>query len=171
MARRLYWLSDAEWVRIEPHLPHGRRGARRVDDRRVISGIVHMLRSGARWRLCINIFQVHNLHLGDVHTQFDHSKTSIGCFSSRMHVEPSHHANAHQPSLAGCPEMVVAVMRVTPWKASSPSQQERQWRAEERDRKQQQRGWRGEGLNHGTLWSMATAWQPPFPNPLFLSGR
>lgn len=48
----LYWMSDAEWVRIELHLPRGRRGAHRVDDRRVISGIVHMLRSGARWRDC-----------------------------------------------------------------------------------------------------------------------
>ena len=52
MARRLTWLSDAEWARIEPLLPRGRRGAHRVDDRRVISGIVHMLRSGARWRDC-----------------------------------------------------------------------------------------------------------------------
>ena len=52
MARKLYWLSDAEWARLEPLLPKGRRGARRVDDRRVISGIVHMLRSGARWRDC-----------------------------------------------------------------------------------------------------------------------
>lgn len=48
----LYWMSDVEWARIEPHLPRGRRGAHRVDDRRVISGIVHMLRSGARWRDC-----------------------------------------------------------------------------------------------------------------------
>jgi transposase len=48
----LYWLDDAEWSRIEALLPRGRRGAHRVDDRRVISGIVHMLRSGARWRDC-----------------------------------------------------------------------------------------------------------------------
>ena len=48
----LYWLSDEEWARIEPLLPRGRRGGRRVDDRRVISGIVHMLRSRARWRDC-----------------------------------------------------------------------------------------------------------------------
>jgi transposase len=48
----VYWLSEAEWRAIEPHLPRGRRGAHRVDDRRVISGIVHMLRSGARWRDC-----------------------------------------------------------------------------------------------------------------------
>jgi transposase len=47
---RLYWLSDVEWRRIEPLLPKGRRGAHRVDDRRVISGVLHMLRCGARWR-------------------------------------------------------------------------------------------------------------------------
>jgi transposase len=33
-------------------MPRGRRGAHRVDDQRVISGIMHMLRSGARWRDC-----------------------------------------------------------------------------------------------------------------------
>lgn len=48
--KQFYWLSDAEWFAIEPHLPKGRSGAHRVDNRRVISGIVHMLRSGARWR-------------------------------------------------------------------------------------------------------------------------
>lgn len=52
MSRKLFSLSDEEWSRIEPHLPRGRRGARRVDDRRVISGIVHMLKTGARWRDC-----------------------------------------------------------------------------------------------------------------------
>ena len=52
MGRKLYWLDDEAWARIEPHLPRGRRGARRVDDHRVISGIVHMLQSGARWRDC-----------------------------------------------------------------------------------------------------------------------
>jgi transposase len=52
MGKALYWLSDAEWARLEPLMPRGRRGARRVDDRRVISGIVYMLRCGARWRDC-----------------------------------------------------------------------------------------------------------------------
>lgn len=52
MVRDLFWLSDEEWKRIEPWLPSGRRGARRVDDRRVISGIVHMLKTGGRWRDC-----------------------------------------------------------------------------------------------------------------------
>ena len=52
MAARLFMLSDDEWTRIEPYLPKGRRGAHRVDDRRVISGIIHMLRTGGRWRDC-----------------------------------------------------------------------------------------------------------------------
>ena len=53
---KVYWLSEAEWTRIEPLMPRGRRGARRVDDRRIISGIVHMLRSGARWRDCPAVY-------------------------------------------------------------------------------------------------------------------
>ena len=32
-----------------PHLPTDTRGKARVDDRRVISGIVHVLKSGGRW--------------------------------------------------------------------------------------------------------------------------
>ena len=34
---KLYWLDDEAWARLQPHLPTGRRGARRVDDRRVLS--------------------------------------------------------------------------------------------------------------------------------------
>jgi transposase len=56
VAKQVYWLSDTEWKRIEPLLPRGRRGAHRVDDRRVISGIVHMLRCGARWRDCPEVY-------------------------------------------------------------------------------------------------------------------
>lgn len=52
MGVALFWLSDADWLKLEPLMPCDRRGAHRVDDRRVISGIVHMLRSGARWRDC-----------------------------------------------------------------------------------------------------------------------
>jgi transposase len=46
----LFWLSDAQWLVIERFMPRNRPGARRVDDRRVISGIVHMLKTGGRWR-------------------------------------------------------------------------------------------------------------------------
>lgn len=47
---RLFWLSDEAWARIEPLLPHGKPGKPRVDDRRVISGILHVLKTGCRWR-------------------------------------------------------------------------------------------------------------------------
>ena len=48
----LFWLDDKQWKRIKPHLPTGLTGPDRDDDRRIISGIVHMLQSGARWRDC-----------------------------------------------------------------------------------------------------------------------
>lgn len=48
----LFWLSDESWAAIEPHLPRNQPGARRVDDRRIISGIVHVLETGCRWRDC-----------------------------------------------------------------------------------------------------------------------
>ena len=41
---RLFWLTDAQWAVIEPHLPSNQPGARRVDDRRVISGIIQGLK-------------------------------------------------------------------------------------------------------------------------------
>ncbi len=50
MKGRLFWLSDAAWDAIEPDLPHGQAGKPRVDDRRVISGILHVLKTGCRWR-------------------------------------------------------------------------------------------------------------------------
>jgi transposase len=44
--RHLFWLTDDAWAAIEPHLPKNQPGARRVDDRRVISGIIHVLKTG-----------------------------------------------------------------------------------------------------------------------------
>ena len=52
MSGSLFWLSDEAWAVIEPHLPTNQPGARRVDDRRVISGIIHMLKCGGRWADC-----------------------------------------------------------------------------------------------------------------------
>ena len=48
----LFWLSDRAWAAIEPHLPKNQPGARPVDDRRVISGILHVLKIGCRWCDC-----------------------------------------------------------------------------------------------------------------------
>jgi transposase len=52
MRANLFWLSDDQWRQIEPHLPADVRGKERVDDRRVISGILHVLKSGCRWKDC-----------------------------------------------------------------------------------------------------------------------
>jgi transposase len=52
MRANLFWLSDEQWQQIEPHLPTDVRGKERVDDRKVISGILHVLRSGCRWKDC-----------------------------------------------------------------------------------------------------------------------
>ncbi|WP_202798689.1 IS5 family transposase [Sphingomonas elodea] len=45
-----FWLNDEQWDRLRPLLPNKPRGVPRVDDRRVISGIVHVLQAGCRWK-------------------------------------------------------------------------------------------------------------------------
>ena len=45
----LFWFSDEQWARIAPLLPTNTRGLKRVDDRRALSGIVQVIRSGGRW--------------------------------------------------------------------------------------------------------------------------
>src|SRR5277367_3537697 len=47
-----FWLSDQAWSAIDALLPKVYSGARRKDDRRIISGIIHVLRSGCRWQDC-----------------------------------------------------------------------------------------------------------------------
>lgn len=51
-----FWLSDGQWAAIELHIPKVYKGKRRVDDRRVISGIVHRLREGCRWRALPEVY-------------------------------------------------------------------------------------------------------------------
>jgi transposase len=41
-----YWLSDEAWSRIEPLIPMDRRGVKPANNRRVISGIRHVLKHG-----------------------------------------------------------------------------------------------------------------------------
>ncbi|AHE54421.1 transposase [Sphingomonas sanxanigenens DSM 19645 = NX02] len=49
MTRRRYELTDREWTIIEPLLPNKQRGVPRVDDRRVLNGILWRFRSGSPW--------------------------------------------------------------------------------------------------------------------------
>ncbi len=45
----LFWLSDAQMARLRPYFPKS-RGRRRVEDRRVLSGIIFLNSNGLRWR-------------------------------------------------------------------------------------------------------------------------
>ncbi len=45
----VFWLDDEQWSKLAPLLPNDTRGVARVDDRRVISGIIQVLKSGGRW--------------------------------------------------------------------------------------------------------------------------
>src|SRR5215210_4782965 len=51
-----FWFSDVQWARIAPLLPTNTRGKERVDDRRVLSGIVHALKCGGRWADCADVY-------------------------------------------------------------------------------------------------------------------
>jgi transposase len=44
-----FWLSEEQFDRLRPMLPNKVRGVARVDDRRGISGIIHVVKSGGRW--------------------------------------------------------------------------------------------------------------------------
>ena len=45
----LFWLTDKQMRRIEPYFPLS-HGIPRVDDQRVLSGIIFVIRNGLRWR-------------------------------------------------------------------------------------------------------------------------
>ena len=44
----LFWLTDAQKAHIEPYFPKS-HGKPRVDDRRVLSGVIFINRNGVRW--------------------------------------------------------------------------------------------------------------------------
>ena len=45
----LFWLTDAQMARLAPFFPKS-HGKPRVDDKRVLSGIIFINRNGLRWR-------------------------------------------------------------------------------------------------------------------------
>ena len=45
----LFWLTEAQMARLKPFFPNSHRKPR-VDDRRVLSGIVFINRNGLSWR-------------------------------------------------------------------------------------------------------------------------
>ena len=52
MDANLFWFNDEQWAKIAPHLPVNQPGPARKDDRRILSGIMHVVKIGCRWRDC-----------------------------------------------------------------------------------------------------------------------
>ena len=53
-----FWLSTSQLERIKPHFPLS-HGVPRVDDLRVVSGIIHVIRNGLRWRDAPEVYGPH----------------------------------------------------------------------------------------------------------------
>ena len=52
MRANLFWFNDEQWAKIKPLLPTNQPGPARKDDRRILSGIMHVLKVGCRWVDC-----------------------------------------------------------------------------------------------------------------------
>jgi putative transposase len=53
-----FWLTHEQVERLRPHFPKP-RGKPRVDDRRVLSGILFVLRNGLRWQDAPGVYGPH----------------------------------------------------------------------------------------------------------------
>jgi len=53
-----FWLTEAQLKRIEPYFPLS-HGVPRVDDRRVLSCMIHVIRNGLRWRDAPEVYGPH----------------------------------------------------------------------------------------------------------------
>ena len=76
-----FGLSDDPFDRLKPLLPNKGRGVPRVDDRKVISGISHVIRYGLRWR--------------DAPACYGPHKTLYNCF---VRLEQGRSLRPHLPS-------------------------------------------------------------------------
>jgi transposase len=54
-----FWMYDRQRPTLEPRIPMSRRGVQRRRNRKVISGIVHVLKVGCRWRDCPEVYGSH----------------------------------------------------------------------------------------------------------------
>ena len=52
MRKNLFWLNDEQWAKIQPLIPMNRPGQKPRNNRRILSGIMHVLKTGCRWQDC-----------------------------------------------------------------------------------------------------------------------
>lgn len=84
----LYWPTGAQMARLMPFFPKP-HGKPRVDDRRVLSGVIFINRNDLRWR--------------DVPAEYDPHKTSIVVGSDGARKASSHGCCSNWPPKAGRP--------------------------------------------------------------------
>jgi transposase len=53
-----FWLTDEQMERLRPFFPRS-RGKQRVDDRRVLSGIIYVKKSGLQWKDAPSVYGPH----------------------------------------------------------------------------------------------------------------
>jgi transposase len=104
----VYWLTDAQFEGIASCLPSDTRGVARVDDRRVISGIIHVLQSGCRWKDAPKSYGPHKTlynrfvrwaEKGVWDRLFHHLAAAGGPPAALM--TGATHVNAHRPAAGG----------------------------------------------------------------------
>ena len=59
MNANLFWFDDEQWSKVMPHLPTNQQGPERHDDRRILSGIMHVQKVGCRWKDCPSEYGPH----------------------------------------------------------------------------------------------------------------
>jgi len=59
MSDHYFWVSDDQFGRRQPLFPNKPRGVPRIDDRRVISGIIHVIRNGLMWKDAPSVYGPH----------------------------------------------------------------------------------------------------------------
>ena len=83
----LFWLDQERLNRIKHMFPKP-RGVARVDDRRVLSGIIHVIRNGLRWRDAAPDYEPHKM-LNNRWARWSH----LGVFA-RILTEPATQGDA-----------------------------------------------------------------------------
>jgi len=52
MRANLFWLNDEQWAKIKPLIPMNRPDRKPQNNRRILSGIIYVLKTGCRWQDC-----------------------------------------------------------------------------------------------------------------------
>jgi len=79
-----FLLTLAQMRRLSPHFPRS-RGIPRVDDRRVLSRIIYVIRHGLQWRDAPPAYGPHKT----LYNRFVRGLWGISCGGGRLSIRPS----------------------------------------------------------------------------------